>query len=592
MRFVLEHLIGWERIAALPGCDHVRPDLVDAVLEEAAKFAATVIAPLNRIGDTAGARWHDGAVTTPPGYADAYTRFVEGGWNALPGDPDFGGQGFPAAIAVAVEEMWGSANLAFGLCPLLTRGAIEALALSGTPAQRDLYMPKLIEGRWTGTMNLTEPQAGSDLAAIRTRAEPDGAGPDGSARYRLFGQKIFITYGEHDMAENIIHLVLARLPDAPAGVKGISLFLVPKFLPDAAGEPGARNDLRCVSIEHKLGIHGSPTAVLAFGDHGGALGELVGEANRGLEYMFIMMNAARFQVGLQGVAISERARQQAAAFASQRVQGTEIGQRGGERVAIIRHPDVRRMLMEMKSRTEAMRALAFTTAFALDAAHAATDPAGKRQAQARAELLIPVFKGWCTESAVQLTSLGVQIHGGMGFIEETGAAQHLRDSRILPIYEGTTGIQANDLVGRKIARDGGEAAMALIADMRATADHLPETGPLAPLRDGLKSAIDSLQAAVAHVVAHGRDAPAAVAAVAVPLLELFGIVTGGWLSARGALAARQLLDRGTEDSAFLRAKLGTAAYYAAHVLVRAEGLARVVVQGADAVLALETEMLV
>jgi acyl-CoA dehydrogenase len=578
MRFVLEELIGLERVAALPGCDGASPDLVHAVLEEAARFARDVLAPLNAPGDRQGARWTDGAVATPDGFAAAYARFIEAGWNGLAGDPDQGGQGLPGVIAAAVEEMWHAANMSFGLCPLLTRGAIEALETAGTPAQRDLYLPKLIEGRWTGTMNLTEPQAGSDLAAVRTRAVP---ADDGT--FRIFGTKIYITYGEHDMAENIVHLVLARLPDAPEGVKGISLFLVPKFLPDAEGRPGKRNDLRCVSIEHKLGIHGSPTAVMAYGDTEGAVGELVGEANRGLEYMFVMMNAARFQVGLQGTAIAERARQQALAYATDRVQGTEAGVRGGGKVAIIRHPDVRRMLMDMRARTEAMRALCYVAAFALDTAARAEAPETRERAQAMADLLIPVVKGWCTENAIEIASTGVQVHGGMGFIEETGAAQHLRDSRILTIYEGTTGIQGNDLVGRKIARDGGRAARIALAEMTEAADAVPDEHDLAPLRTALKSAIADLAACVDWVVATNAADPRATAAGAVPLLKLFGVVASGWQTARAATAACSLLAKqDNSDTGFLRAKLATARFYGDHVLPQAAALAHAVRHGASA----------
>ena len=462
MRFVLHELIGLERIAALPGCEQVDRDLVDAILDEAGKLARDVLAPLNKVGDTEGSRLVDGAVRTPTGFRDAYQQFIAGGWSALTGDPDHGGQGLPAIVSAAVQEMWNSANMGFALCPLLSVGAIEALSFAGTDAQKALYLGKLIDGTWTGTMNLTEPQAGSDLAAVRTRAVPEGD------HYRLFGQKIFITYGEHDFTDNIIHLVLARLPDAPEGVKGISLFLAPKFLVNPDGSLGARNDLRCVSLEHKLGIHASPTAVMAYGDHDGAIGYLLGEANRGLEYMFIMMNQERFGVGLQGVAISERAYQQALDYARDRVQGTETGVRGGARVPILRHPDVRRMLLSMKAETEAMRALAYVAAAAMDVGHRHADATERAQAQAMADLLIPVVKGCCTETALGITSTGIQVHGGMGFIEETGAAQHARDARILTIYEGTTGIQANDLVGRKIARDGGAAARVAIAEMRRT----------------------------------------------------------------------------------------------------------------------------
>ena len=580
MRFVLAELVGLDRVAALPGCESIGPELVDAVLDEAAKFAREVLAPINQSGDRQGARWHDGEVTTPDGFADAYARYVAGGWNALSCDPDYGGQGIPAVVSAAVEEMWHAANMAFGLCPLLTRGAIEALHLCGTPAQKQRYLHKLVEGAWTGTMNLTEPQAGSDLSAVRTRAVPDGE------HFRIFGQKIYITYGEHDMAGNIIHLVLARLPDAPEGVKGISLFVVPKVLVNEDGSLGRRNDVRCVSIEHKLGIHGSPTAVLAFGDNEGAVGELVGEPNRGLEYMFVMMNAARFQVGLEGLAIGERAWQQALAYARDRVQGTEAGVRGGGKVSIIHHPDVRRMLMGMKAQTEAMRALAYVTAFALDTAARHPDEAVRAKAQARADLLIPVVKGWCTEVSIEIASTGVQVHGGMGFIEDTGAAQHLRDARITTIYEGTTGIQANDLVGRKIARDRGMAARAALAEMRADAALLPDDGELGAIRASLESGIGLLASCIDWVVeTHAHD-PRATGAGAVPLLKLFGIVAGGWQTARGALAAQGNLGANIDQDFYL-AKIGTARFYADHVLPQAHGLAHAVLHGAAGVMALE-----
>ena len=580
MRFVLTELVGLDRIAALPGCEGIGPELVDAVLDEAAKFAREVLAPINQAGDRQGARWHDGDVTVPDGFADAYARYVAGGWNALSCDPDYGGQGVPAVVSAAVEEMWHAANMAFGLCPLLTRGAIEAMQLCGTPSQKERYLHKLVEGAWTGTMNLTEPQAGSDLSAVRTRAMPDGD------RFRIHGQKIYITYGEHDMAENIVHLVLARLPDAPEGVRGISLFVVPKVLVNEDGSLGRRNDVRCVSIEHKLGIHGSPTAVLAFGDTEGAVGELVGEANRGLEYMFIMMNAARFQVGLEGLAIGERAWQQALSYARDRVQGTEAGVRGGGKVSIIHHPDVRRMLMSMKAQTEAMRALAYVTAFALDTAARHPDAAVRAQAQARADLLIPIVKGWCTEASIEIASTGVQVHGGMGFIEDTGAAQHLRDARITTIYEGTTGIQANDLIGRKIARDGGKAARAALAEMRADAALLPDDGELQAIRASLEAGIGLLASCIDWVVETHPHDPRATGAGAVPLLKLFGIVAGGWQTARGALAAHGKL--GTNiDRDFYTAKIGTARFYADHVLAQSHGLAHAVLHGAAGVMALE-----
>jgi acyl-CoA dehydrogenase len=579
MRFILHELVGLDRIAALPGCEQVNAELVDAILEEAGKLARDVLAPLNRVGDTEGSRLVDGAVRTPAGFADAYRQFVEGGWNALVGDPDYGGQGLPTVVSAAVQEMWNAANMGFALCPLLSFGAVEAVTHTGSDAQKALYLPKMIEGTWAGTMNLTEPQAGSDLAAVRTRAVPDGD------HYRLFGQKIFITYGDHDFTENIIHLVLARLPDAPEGVKGISLFLVPKVLVNPDGSLGARNDVQCVSLEHKLGIHASPTAVMAYGDHGGAVGYLLGEANRGLEYMFIMMNQERFGVGLQGTAISERAYQHALDYARTRVQGTETGVRGGPRVPILRHPDVRRMLLTMKAEAEATRALAYVAAAAMDIARRHPDAAERARNQAMADLLIPVVKGWGTETAIAVASTGVQVHGGMGFIEETGAAQYLRDARILTIYEGTTGIQANDLVGRKIARDGGKAARVAIVEMRDVAAAL-EGADVAPIRTALEEAIAMLERAVAWVTDVSATDPRAVAAGAVPFLKLFGVVAGGWQMARAAGIAQARLAAGdNSDPGFYRAKLATARFYADHVLPQAHGLAHAAMHGAASVLA-------
>src|SRR5512135_1012042 len=458
MQFVLNELAGLAQVATLPGFADATPDTVAAILEEASKFATEVLDPLNASGDREGAKLlPDGTVKTPAGFKDAYAQYTEYGWNGLAKPVEFGGQGLPQLVATAVEEMWHSSNMAFDLCPLLTQGAIEAIELCGTAEQKARYLPSMVAGTWTGTMNLTEPQAGSDLAAVRTRAVPQA---DGS--YRIHGQKIFITFGEHDYTENIIHLVLARTPDAPEGVKGISLFIVPKVLVNADGSLGARNDVRCVSLEHKLGIHASPTAVLAYGDQGGAVGYLVGEENRGLEYMFVMMNLARFSVGMEGVGLSERAYQRAVAYARDRVQGRPVGaERTAKGIPIIEHPDIRRMLMTMRAYTEAMRAIGYVTAAAMDNARSAPDADLRGQHQAFADFMIPIVKGWCTETAQEVTSLGVQVHGGMGFIEETGAAQHYRDARIITIYEGTTGIQANDLIGRKTARDGGAVARAV-----------------------------------------------------------------------------------------------------------------------------------
>jgi alkylation response protein AidB-like acyl-CoA dehydrogenase len=585
MQFVLEHLAGLADVAKLPGCGEATPDVVDAILTENARFSSEVLAPLNWSGDQEGSQWHGGEVTTPKGFKEAYAQFVEGGWNALQFPEEFGGQGLPKIVATPVMEMWKSANLSFSLCPLLTGGAIEALLLRGTDAQKAQYLPKMIEGTWTGTMNLTEPQAGSDLALIKSRAVPEGD------HYRIFGQKIFITYGEHDLAENIVHLVLARTPDAPPGVKGISLFIVPKFLPNADGSPGARNDVKCVSIEHKLGIHASPTAVMVYGDAGeGAIGYVVGEENRGLEYMFIMMNAARFAVGMEGVAICERAYQHALAYAKDRVQSRDVAG-SADSVAIIHHPDVRRMLMRMKSQAEATRALAYVVASATDYAHHHADAGERKRHQAFVDLMIPIVKGWSTECSIDVASTGIQVHGGMGFIEETGAAQHLRDARITTIYEGTTGIQANDLVGRKIARESGVTAKAVLRNVRVTAGELERAGgaDLTAIRNALQEAAACADQCVDWIVEHSAKDVRAVYAGAVPFLHLMGITFGGWQMARAALAAHTLLAKGEGDAAFLKAKIATTRFFADHFLSQVPGLARTVTAGAPAVLALTAE---
>ncbi len=586
MKFVLRELIDLDLLARLPGFGEVGLDVAGAVLEEAAKFAGGVLSPLNRSGDLEGARWQGGRVLTAAGWKQAYSRFAADGWSALSCPAEFGGQNLPRVLSALVEEMWNGANVAFALCPMLTRGAIDAIELRGSQAQRDLYLPKMVAGEWTGSMNLTEPQAGSDLSAVRTRAVPTGEG-----RYRVTGQKIFITYGEHDLTQNIVHMVLGRVAGAPEGVKGISLFLVPKFLVNADGSLGARNDVHCVSIEHKLGIHASPTCVLAFGQDGGALGELVGEENRGLEYMFIMMNAARYSVGLEGVGISERAYQTALAYARERIQGTGAGTRGGARVPIVKHPDVRRMLLLMKSQTEAMRALAGVVAVSLDAARLHPDAGERQRHQAIADLMIPVVKGWCTETSVDIASLGIQVHGGVGFVEETGAAQFLRDARITPIYEGTTGIQANDLIGRKLARDGGRAAQAAIEEMKSLAAELAAAPTLSALADAFGAAVEALERAVRYVVENYGTDIQGVSVGAVPLLRLFGIVAGGWQLLRSALIAQRRLaappvgaDDGV-DAGFYAAKIMTARFYADHVLSQAPGLAHSIVHGAVGALA-------
>jgi alkylation response protein AidB-like acyl-CoA dehydrogenase len=569
MRFVLKELAGLEEIAKLPGYEEATPDTVDAILEEASKFATEILDPINYSGDQEGSVWNDGAVATPKGFRQAYQQYVQGGWGALPFGPEWGGQGLPKLVATAVEEMLTASNMSFSLCPLLTQGAIHALELCGSDELKQAYLGKMIHGTWTGTMNLTEPQAGSDLALVRTRAERSGG------HYRISGQKIFITYGEHDMAENILHLVLARTPDAPEGVKGISLFLVPKFLLRPDGSLGERNGARCASIEHKLGIHASPTAVMVFDK---AVGYLVGEENKGLSYMFIMMNAARFSVGLEGVAIAERAFQRALAFAKERLQGKDLVA-GGQTVPIIRHPDVRRMLMLMKSQTEAMRALAYTIAAALDFCHKGKDA---KTHQAFVDLMIPVVKGWCTETGIEVASLGVQVHGGMGFIEETGAAQYLRDARITTIYEGTTGIQAMDLMGRKVAREGGATARAWIAEVKKL-DAALSGHP--SIRQNLMAGIQAVSDCVDFIVAEKN--PNTAFAGAVPFLKLMGIVAGGWQMARAALVAEKKL--GSGDRGFYEAKIATARFYAEYILVQAPSLRDIVVKGGAGVMALSED---
>ncbi|MDB5824713.1 MAG: acyl-CoA dehydrogenase [Herminiimonas sp.] len=585
MLFVMNELAGLNAVNALPGCEDATPETVQAVLEENAKFCSEVVAPLNVSGDREPSAWQDGKVTTSKGFREAFKAFGEAGWQGVQHPAEFGGQGLPKLVATPCIEMLNSANLSFALCPLLTDGAIEALMTAGTESQKQIYLEKFISGKWTGTMNLTEPQAGSDLALVRTRAVPQGDGT-----FRLFGTKIFITFGEHDMAENIVHLVLARTPEAPEGVKGISLFIVPKFLINADGNLGERNDVHCVSIEHKLGIKASPTAVLQFGDHGGALGTLVGEENRGLEYMFIMMNAARFAVGMQGVAIAERAYQKAVQYAKDRVQSRDLAGSAGA-VPIIHQPDVRRMLMSMRSQTEAARALAYVTAAALDAAHHHPDQSTRKANQAFYEFMVPIVKGWSTEMSIDVASTGVQVHGGMGFIEETGAAQYYRDARILTIYEGTTAIQANDLVGRKTVRDGGATARAILAQVRRTEQELEAQtgGDLAAIRNQLAAASRALEQVVEYVVGNVKTDIKGVFAGSVPYLKLAGIVFGGWQMARAALAAQRLLDEGSGDASFYRAKIATARFFADHMLSQATGYRAAIVEGSSGVMALEED---
>jgi alkylation response protein AidB-like acyl-CoA dehydrogenase len=576
MLFVLRELAGLEAIARLPGFADATPDVVESVLGEAAELALDVLAPTNRIGDEQGTRVENGQVRVPAEFKEAYRAYTSGGWAGLSLDEEMGGQGLPYVVGVAVEEIWQSANLAWSLGPLLTQGAARAVYLHGTEDLRARFVARMTSGEWTGTMNLTESQAGSDLAAVRTLAVADGD------HYRVTGQKIFITWGDHDMTDNVVHLVLARLPDAPAGTKGISLFLVPKRLVNADGSLGARNAVTPVSVEHKLGIHGSPTCVMAFDN---AVGWLVGAKNEGLACMFTMMNHARLGVGLEGVAVAERAYQQARAYAKERVQGRLPGKPG--RVTIIQHPDVRRMLLSMKAQIEAMRSAAYVAAASLDHAHRSPDAAERARHQARADLLTPIVKGWCTETGQYLTSVGLQVHGGMGYVEETGAAQYYRDSRITTIYEGTTGIQAGDLVGRKILRDGGAALKALIADMMATDAELAAGGErLAPIRAALAEGVRSLAAAGQWLAANVARDPRLAGAVSYNLLMLAGTVVGGWQLARAAAAAERRLDEKPADAAFYEAKILTAAFYAGQVMPVADAYRKAIERGSDALLAL------
>lgn len=578
--FVMNELADLPMLSSLPGYEDASPDFVNSILDEAGKFASRVLAPINASGDHEGARYDNGNVTTPRGFKEAYAQFTQAGWNSINSEVEYGGQGLPKLVGAAVMEMWKTANLAFSLCPLLTTGAVEAITLRGSEELKAKYLPNMISGKWTGTMNLTEPQAGSDLALVRSKAVKQA---DGS--YRITGQKIFITYGEHDLAENIIHLVLARTPDAPEGVKGISLFVVPKFMVNDDGSLGARNDVKCAGIEHKLGIHGSPTCTLAFGDNGGAVGYVVGEENRGLEYMFIMMNNARFAVGLEGISISELAYQKALAFSKERVQGRDIGG-GRESVTIIHHPDVRRMLMLMKSQTEAMRALAYVVATSHDLSVKHPDEAERKRHQAFVDLMIPVVKGWSTETGIQVASNGIQIHGGMGFIEETGAAQIWRDSRITTIYEGTTGIQAADLLWRKIVREGGNGLRTLIGDLQKFSGELGsiQNEHFEMMKKSFDMGLSALVESGMHIATNAMKDPKGVSVGASALLDLMGVVCGGWQLMRGAIVAQRKIDAGENDP-FYKNKIMSARFFADHVMSRAKGLAYSIKYGAPGALA-------
>ncbi|MDF3019605.1 MAG: acyl-CoA dehydrogenase [Steroidobacteraceae bacterium] len=597
IRFVLDELIGTEALRTCPEFAEFSSETSDAVLGEAARFAETILEPLCKSGDRQGAQWTAMGVTMPDGFKDAYLQFCESGWPSLRAQAEFGGQNVPTVLGTAVEELWASSNLAFKLCPMLTQGAVEAIQHFGTPQQKQLYLPKMVSGQWTGTMNLTEPQAGSDLAQVRTRAVP--AGPN----YRIYGQKIFITYGEHDLTENIVHMVLARIDGAPPGVRGISLFIVPKFWVNADGTPGARNDVNCASIEHKLGIHASPTCVMMFGENEGALGLLVGEANRGLEYMFVMMNVARLSVGLEGYAQGERAFQQALEWARTRVQGkppVPVAKVAGSAslgtssspAPIIGHPDVKRMLLGMKATVEASRAMALYAAHQLDLGRAHPDDAVRAAAQARGDLLIPVVKGYCTDNGIEVASTGVQVHGGMGYVEETGAAQTLRDVRITAIYEGTTGIQSNDLIGRKFGRDRGAALRSLLDEMQSSTEALDASHPVVKeAREAVLDAVARLRKSADTLLSTLSSSPDRAMAVSVPFLKYCGLTVGGWLMARGAGIAAQRLAEGARDREFFEAKLATAHFHVTQVLPEVLALEQIVARGSDAVVGVDPALI-
>jgi len=577
MNFVLRELAGLGDICALPYFEESSEDMVESVLEEAGKFASGVFAPLNTKGDLQGAVCEQRAVQETAGFADAYQQFVDGGWGSLACSPEYGGMGLPESVGMTVMEMWSAANCSLGLCPMLGQGAIGAIEGHASEALKDTFLSKMVSGEWTGTMNLTEPQAGSDLAAVRTKAVAEGD------HYRIYGTKIFITWGDHQMTDNIVHLVLARIADAPAGVKGISLFVVPKFLVNADGTLGERNDAYAVSVEHKMGIHGSPTCVINFGDNEGAVGYLVGEENQGLAYMFTMMNHARLNIGVQGVALADRAYQKAVSYARDRVQGLAAGDR--DKGTIIRHPDVRRMLMTMRALTEASRALCYVASSAFDAGHHSVDSELARAANSRGEMLTPLAKAWSTEVAQEVTSLGVQIHGGMGFIEETGAAQIMRDARISTIYEGTTGIQANDLMGRKLLRDNGLEFGRVVEEIRAVQVTAAAAGSdFTSMAQSLEENVSLLESAVNTVLSEGTGNVHLSGAVAVNVLMAFGTIVGGWQLARAALVAR---DKMAEDPTFYATKIVTARFFAEQIMPRAKAYLSAAGAGSDTIMALE-----
>ena len=586
MKFTLKEVVDIASLTELPNFSKVGLESLDDILDEAGRFFNEVISPTNRVGDLEGSKLNqDGKVTTPTGFKEAYAQYVDAGWGAISFDPEYGGGGFPWLVGIAVTEMLTAANMAMSLNPMLTQGSIHALTAHGDPNQKLAWLPKLITGEWAGTMNLTEPQAGSDVGALTAKAELQENGT-----YLISGQKIYITWGEHDLTENIIHLVLARTPNAPPGTKGISLFIVPKFLVNDDGSLGEENDVKCLSIEHKLGIHASPTCVLQFGDNGGAIGYLVGDENSGMRYMFTMMNQARLAVGLEGLAVADRAYQQALEYALERRQGRRPETPKGESSLIIEHPDVRRMLMTMKAYVEAMRCLVYLNAKAIDKAHHHPDESEREQGRELTDLLTPLSKGWCTDLGNELTSLGIQVHGGMGFVEETGAAQHYRDIRIAGIYEGTNGIQAIDLVGRKLNMRNGDVVFELLTQIDETVTKLNEKG-LEEIGLPLKEANESLKTASTWRLESGAANSDAVLAGATPYLRMFGTTIGGWLMANSALSAQQLLTEATENTEFLQAKIETARFFAQQLLPQATGLLASVTSGSDSMFAINSESL-
>ncbi len=578
--FILNELVDFDGLCADAGLEDVNTELASAILNEAGKLGTDILSPLNVVGDTQHPELVENGVQETAGFAGAYLQYIEAGWSSLTSAEEFGGQNLPNVLGTAVNEIWQSSNMAFALCPLLTQGAIESISHHGSEKLKQAYLPKMVSGEWTGTMNLTEPDAGSDLSAVKTKAVPN------DDHYLITGQKIFITWGDHQMADNVVHLVLARLPDAPAGVKGISLFVVPKFLLDENGLPGVRNDAYCVSLEHKLGIHGSPTCVMSFGDNQGAVGYLVGEPHKGLVYMFTMMNHARQGVGLQGVGIAERSYQQAVEYAKDRLQGTK---KDGSRIAIIKFPDVRRMLMQMKSSIEAMRGLAFIAAAEIDRGQFAKDEQKARIHRNRVELLTPIVKGWLTELAQEVTYLGTQVNGGMGFIEETGSSQHYRDARILTIYEGTTGIQALDLVSRKILLNNGEHLTDLLTEIENTADQLESFDRFIPYGSALRDAVESGKSARDWLLENAPEDPTAAGSVSVHFMMMFGYICGAWIMGQAAMKAQHLLETGKGDSEFLKTKIITTQFFYDHLLPRVKSNWASIKAGSDSIMALNEE---